>query len=173
LRKADKELKITELKKMAEAAGGLVLIGLSGVGAQQMAGLRGKVRESGCAIKVARNTLLRRALQGTPAQALEDRLVGPLGVVACGEDLIGGAKVALGLEMAAQGLRVRAGFLANKVRSRDEVAAIANLPSKEVILGQLVYLLQSPVSKIIQTLEQPIRNLVNIAQIAAQKKAEA
>lgn len=173
LRRQDKEQKVTELKEMVAAARGLLLLTSSGVGAQQMARLRGKLREIGCPIKVVRNTLLRRVLQGSPAQALERDLVGPLAVLACGEDLVAGAKAALGLESEAPGMRVKVGFLANRIRTREEVAEIANLPAKELLLAQLVFLLQSPIFRVIQALQAPARSLVSTIQAAALKRQEA
>lgn len=172
LRKQEKEQKIAELKQMVASAAGLVLLLPTGVRAQQMASLRGKLRGGGCSMKVVRNTLFRRALRETWAEGIAGEVIGPLAVLACGEDLVAGAKSALGLEAGAPGLRVKAGFLASKVRTRGEVLEIANLPAREVLLGQLLFLLQSPVSRVIETLERPARNLVATLQAAAQRTLE-
>lgn len=138
-----------------------------------MARLRGTLRQGGHSVKVVRNTLFRRALDGSWAQRLTSEVAGPLTVLACGEDLVAGAKTAIGLEASASGMRVKAAFLGDKVRTRGEVVDIANLPAKEALLGQLVYLLGNPVSRLIQTLQQPMRNLVFTLQAASQGRPES
>lgn len=169
MRKAEKEEKIGELKQLVESASGLVLLTCVGVSGQQMAGIRRRLKEAGCPMKVVRNTLFRRALEGTAAEALVGAVQGSTSVVGCGEDLVGGAKAVVGIEAEAQGLRVKAGFLGNRMRSRDELLQIANLPPKDVLLGQLFFVLQSPLWRVIQTLEQPMRNIIAVIGAAAQK----
>lgn len=169
MRKEAKENKVSELKQMSDGAAGLVLLSCSGVGAQQMAKVRSRMRQSGCPIKVVRNTLFRLALQGTSAQPLEREVRGPLAVLACGEDLVAGAKTALSVEAEAPGLRIKAAFLANRIRSREEVVEIGGLPPREALVGQLVFLFRSPVSRVVQALQHPLHNLVAVIQAAARK----
>lgn len=173
LRKSEKERRVSELRQMVVSATGLVLLTSTGVGGQQMASLRGRLREGGHSVKVVRNTLFRRALDGTWAQPLVSEVAGPVTVLACGEDLVAGAKTAIGLEANAPGMRVKAALLGDKVRTRSGVLDIANLPAKEMLLGQLIYLLRDPVSRLIQTLEQPARNLVFTIQAASQRRPES
>ena len=138
-----------------------------------MASLRGRLREGEHSVKVVRNTLFRRALDGTWAEPLASEVAGPMAVLACGEDLVAGVKTAIGLEANTPGMRVKAALLGDKVRTRGEVLDIANLPAREVLLGQLIYLLRNPVSRLVQTLEQPVRNLVFTIQAASQRSPES
>jgi large subunit ribosomal protein L10 len=111
---------------------------------------------------VLKNTLARRAVQGTPFEALADKMVGPL-MYSISADPVSAAKVVYEFSKMNEKLVIKAGLYNGKVMDAAAVNALATVPSKEVLLAQLLGLLQSPVSSLARVL----------SAVAEQKSAPA
>ena len=148
----------------AELAGAqtLVIAEYRGIEVSSMTKLRAQARESGVYLRVLKNTLVRRAVEGTPFAELADQMVGPL-VYAISADPVAAAKVLHQFAKADDKIIVKAGSYEGKVLSAAQVAELASIPSREELLSKLLYVMQAPVAGFARAL----------AALSDKKQAEA
>jgi large subunit ribosomal protein L10 len=113
--------------------------------------LRKQAREKGVYLHVLKNTLARRAVAGTPFEVASESMVGPL-IYGFSEDAVAAAKVLSDFAKGNDKLIVKGGAYAGKALSADGVKSLASIPSKEVLLAQLLGLMQSPISRFARVL---------------------
>ncbi len=130
--------------------------GLS-VGALQ--GLRGDLRPTGAEFHIAKNTLTTIAANQAGIEGLPSLLAGPTALVLAYEDPVQTSKVIVDFVRSSRILSVRGGVMNNQLITEPEITTIATLPSREVLLGRLVGLLASPMTRTVGVLSGPIRSL--------------
>ena len=140
----------------------LVLAEYRGTSVEDMTKLRSNARAKGVYMRVLKNTLARRAVQGTPFEVASEHMVGPL-LYSFSEDAIAAAKVVNDFAKGNDKLVIKAGAYNGKTLDKAAVQALANIPSKEVLLAQLLGLMQSPISGLARV----------IAAVAAKKSEGA
>ena len=113
--------------------------------------LRRTARDRGVYLHVLKNTLARRAVAGTPLEVAAESMAGPL-IYGFSEDAVAAAKVIADFAKTNDKLIVKAGAYAGKALDAEGVKALAAVPSKEVLLSQLLGLMQSPVSRFARVL---------------------
>ena len=96
-------------------------------------------------LRVLKNTLARRAVEGTPFASLASEMTGPL-IYSISTDAVAAAKVINDFAKSNDKLVVKAGNYAGKSLDKAGIAALANIPSREVLLAQLMGIMQAPVS---------------------------
>jgi large subunit ribosomal protein L10 len=133
--------------------------GLSVAKVQQ---LRRAVKQAGGEYKVAKNTFARRALKETAYGQLEALLEGPTGLVFGYADPVAVAKVLVKFAEENEKLSIKAGILGERVLQPAAVTALATLPSREVLLAQLLGLLQAPAAQLLRTIQEPGARLVRL-----------
>ena len=158
----EKQAVVAEVGAQVALAQTIVLAEYRGIKVGDITKLRANARKSGVYFHVLKNTLARRAVQGTQFESLGDMMVGPL-VYSISEDAVAAAKVVYEFAKTNDKLVVKAGSYNGKVLDAAGVNALASVPSKEVLLAQLCGLLQSPVSGLARVL----------GAIAAQKEPAA
>lgn len=137
----------------------------SGLTVAQMTGLRRKAHESGVYLKVVKNSLVRRAVVGSEFACLGEHMYGPL-AFAAGKDPVAVAKVVSEFAKTNDKFIVRAGAMGGKLLTKQQLDALAQLPSREVLLAQLMGTMQAPVQKFVQTLnEVPSRFVRTLAAV--------
>jgi large subunit ribosomal protein L10 len=166
---------VAEVNETAGKALSAVLADYRGMTVSQMTELRAKARESGVYLKVIRNTLARRAVQGTPYECLNDVLVGPTLFAFSKEDHGAAARL---LRDYVRGtdkkLKVKAIAVDGQLLGPDQLERIAKLPTKEEALSMLMSVMQAPIVKLVRTFnEVPARVVRTIAAIKDQKQAAA
>jgi large subunit ribosomal protein L10 len=129
----------------------IVLAEYRGIEVGDITKLRANARNSGVYFRVVKNTLARRAVQGTPFEALAEKMVGPL-VYGISVDPVAAAKVVYDFARTNDKLVITAGAYNGKMLDKAGVSALATVPSKEVLLAQLCGLLQSPMSGLARVL---------------------
>jgi len=140
-----KQAVVEEVSAQVAQAQTVVLAEYRGVTVCEITELRANARKAGVYFRVLKNTLVRRAVQGTPFEALTDSMVGPL-VYSISTDAVAAAKVVYEFAKTNDKLVLKAGSYNGKLLDVAAVSALASVPSKEVLLGQLCGLLNSPVS---------------------------
>jgi large subunit ribosomal protein L10 len=125
-------------------------------------------------LRVLKNTLARRAIAGTPFEGLTDKLVGPL-IYGMSSDPVSCAKVLADFAKSNDKLALKGGAMANSVLDTDAVKVLASMPSRDVLLAQLMGTMQAPVAKFVQTLnEVPARFVRTVAALRDEReKADA
>ena len=151
LNKSEKQTVVTDVAAQAARSQTLALAEYRGLTVAHLDVLRKTAREKGVYLHVLKNTLARRAVAGTPFEVASESMVGPL-IYGFSEDAVAAAKVLSDFAKGNDKLIVKGGAYAGKVLNADGVKSLASIPSKEVLLAQLLGLMQSPVSRIARVL---------------------
>ena len=146
-----KEAVVAEVAKQVSSAQAIVLAENRGMPVADMTRLRAKARASGVYFRVVKNTLVRRAVAGTPFEKLSDRMVGPL-AYGIGRDPVAVAKVLNDFAKGNEKFVITAGAMPGQVMSAKDVAALAALPSREELIAKLMGTMQAPIAKFVRTL---------------------
>jgi large subunit ribosomal protein L10 len=147
LNRNEKQTVVTEVAAQAARAQTLALAEYRGLTVEHLNVLRKQAREKGVYLHVLKNTLARRAVAGTSFEVAAGSMVGPL-IYGFSEDAVAAAKVIADFAKGNDKLVVKAGAYAGKALDAEGVKALAAIPTKEVLLSQLLGLMQSPVSRL-------------------------
>ena len=171
-----KRLVKQELTSWGEDLDGSVLIDFRGLSAMETNELRSKLKEQGIRMNVVPNRLYRMAVEEKSdggvenADALTELLKGPTAVVFGGEGAITAAKILLEWGKTHDKLEIKGGFLNRKVISIAEVEGLSRIPSKEVLLSQVVGGIAGPVRGFVGVLNGLITNLLYVIQAVKEIK---
>ena len=166
-----KKAVVAEVNKQIAGAQAVVLAENRGIGVSEMTALRVQARKSGVYLRVLKNTLVRRAVEGTPFSGLANEMVGPL-VFGISSDPVSAAKVLSDFAKVNDKFIIKAGALPNQVMDVKGVQALASLPSREELLAKLLGTMQAPVAKFVRTLnEVPTKFVRGLAAVRDQKAA--
>lgn len=147
LNRSEKEAVISEVTGLAAKAQTLVIAEYRGITVADMTKLRTTARSNGVSLSVLKNTLARRAVAGSSFEVVSDQMTGPL-IYSFSEDAVAAAKVVADFAKTNAKLVIRGGAFAGKALDVEGVKQLASIPSKEVLLAQLLGLMQSPISRI-------------------------
>ena len=146
LNRSEKEAVITDVTSLAAKAQTLVMAEYRGITVADMTKLRSTARSNGVTLSVLKNTLARRAVAGSAFEVVADQMTGPL-IYGFSEDAVAAAKVVAEFSKTNDKLVIRGGAYGGKVLDVAGVKQLASIPSKEVLLAQLLGLMQSPISR--------------------------
>ena len=158
----DKKAIVADVGAQLAGAQTVVLAEYRGIPVEQLTKLRASARDQGVYLRVLKNTLARRAAQGTQFEPLADSMVGPL-IYGISADPIASAKVLQGFAKTQDLLVIKAGLYNGKLLDVAGVKALATIPSREELLSQLLGVMLAPVSAMARVL----------GAVAAQKAAGA
>ncbi|AJK44786.1 50S ribosomal protein L10 [Burkholderia plantarii] len=162
LNREDKQAVVAEVSAQVAKAQTVVLAEYRGIAVGDLTKLRAQAREKQVYLRVLKNTLARRAVEGTPFASLAEQMTGPL-IYGISEDAIAAAKVVNDFAKSNDKLIIKAGAFDGKVMDKAGVQALATIPSREELLSKLLFVMQSPVSGFARAL----------AALAEKKQAEA
>ena len=140
----------------------MVIAEYRGISVESMTKLRANARKDSVYLHVLKNTLARRAVEGTSFAALADKMVGPL-VYAVSEDPVAAAKVLHQFAKTDDKIVIKAGSYNGDLMDAAQVAELASIPSRDELLAKLLGIMQAPVSGFARCL----------AALAEKKQAEA
>ena len=146
LNRSEKQAVIDQVTGLAAKAQTLVMAEYRGITVADMTKLRIEARSKGVSLSVLKNTLARRAVAGSPFEVVGDQMTGPL-IYGFSEDAVAAAKVVADFAKTNDKLVIRAGAYGGKALDVNGVKQLASIPSKEVLLAQLLGLMQSPISR--------------------------
>jgi large subunit ribosomal protein L10 len=141
----DKKAVVAEVSAQVANAETIAIAEYRGIEVGDLTVLRKKARESGVYLRVLKNTLVRRAVAGTPFAGLADQMVGPL-IYSISADPVAAAKVLNDFAKTNDKLVLKAGSYAGQVLDKAGVQALASVPSREELLSKLLFVMQAPVS---------------------------
>ena len=151
LNKSEKQTVVADVAAQVARSQTLALAEYRGLTVAHLDVLRRQAREKGVYLHVLKNSLARRAVSGTPFEVASESMVGPL-IYGFSEDAVAAAKVLSDFAKGNDKLIVKGGAYAGKALSADGVKSLAAIPSKEVLLAQLLGLMQSPISRFARVL---------------------
>ena len=146
LNKSEKQVVVTDVAAQAARSQTLALAEYRGLTVEHLNVLRRQARDKGVYLHVLKNSLARRAVAGTPFECASESMVGPL-IYGFSTDAVAAAKVISDFAKGNDKLVVKAGAYAGKKLDADGVKALASIPSKEVLLSQLLGLMKSPITR--------------------------
>jgi large subunit ribosomal protein L10 len=171
---AAKKAVVKEVTEVASKAVSAVVADYRGLSVNQMTQLRAKARQSGVYLRVVPNTLTRRAFEKTDFACLSDSLVGPLFVALSMESPGDAARLLKDFSKTFDKLEVKALAVGGKSYGKEQLDAVASLPTRDEALSKLLYVMKAPVEKFVRTLAEPQAKLVRaLAAIKEQKASEA
>jgi large subunit ribosomal protein L10 len=167
-----KKAVVAEVAAVAQTAHSAVAAQYAGLTVAQMTQLRSNARNQGVYLRVVRNTLARRALEGSDFACMRDRLVGPLLLAFSREDPGAAARVVDEFSKANDKLVVQLVSVSGRLLEPAAIKALANLPTRDQALSRLMAVMQAPVARLARTLAEPYARLARVlAAIRDQKKA--
>jgi large subunit ribosomal protein L10 len=169
MRRAEKTQGVEQLREEFSRATVTVLAEYRGLTAGQMNRLRKAVREADGRCRVAKNRLTKRAVAESANEKVVPLLRGPLALLIGFRDPVAMAKVVIKLAGELPKLEIRGALLDGQVLPPDEVKALAALPSREVVLAQLLGVLQAPATQLLRTLNEPAAMLARLADALAKR----
>ena len=164
---------VAEVTAKLANAQAVVIAEYRGLPVEHITVLRSQARASGVYLRVLKNTLARRAVQGTPFEKLADQMVGPL-AYGISEDPVAAAKVLHAYAKGNDKLVIKGGAMPNYLMTAKEVGNLATLPSREQLLASLMGTMNAPITKFVQTLnEVPSKFVRALAAVRDQKEQAA
>lgn len=155
-----KEQIVREIREKFEKAVSVIFVDYRGLNVEEVTQLRKKFREAGAEYKVYKNTLMRRALDSLGIEGLDEYLTGPNAVAIGYEDPVTPAKILSEFAKDHEKLEIKVGMVDGRVIGLDRVKALANLPSREVLIAQVLGGLNAPITGFANVLQGNIRKLV-------------
>ncbi len=146
LNRNEKAAVVTDVSAQAARSQTLALAEYRGLTVEHLNKLRVDARAKGVYLHVLKNTLARRAVAGTPFEAAQGAMVGPL-IYGFSEDAVAAAKVIADFAKGNDKLVIKGGAYAGKALNADGVKALAAIPSREVLISQVAGLLKSPIQR--------------------------
>jgi large subunit ribosomal protein L10 len=163
---------VEELTADLKGAGSVFIAEYTGLKVQDMTELRKQLREAGVRFRVAKNTLIRRAATEAGMPDLIPFLNGPTAIAFGEDDPIPAAKVLQDFATRLEIPKVRTFFVANKGYDAGDLKALASLPSRDVLLSQLIAAVEGPISGFVGTLDAIIREFVGTVDAIAEQKGK-
>lgn len=141
----EKKAVVAEVSAQVAAAQTIVVAEYNGIEVAQLTKLRAQARKSGVYLRVLKNTLVRRAVAGSPFEGLAAQMSGPL-IYGISQDPVAAAKVLSDFAKTNDKMVLKAGSYAGKVLDKAGVQALAAIPSREELLAKLLGVMKAPVS---------------------------
>ena len=145
---------VDEIKAMLDGAVGAVVVDYRGLTVEQDTKLRKQLREAGVVYKVCKNTMMKRAFEGTDFAALDEHLEGPSAIAISKDDATAPARIIAKFAKTAPKLEMVSGVVEGNYYDAKGMTAIANVPSREVLLGKLLGSIQSPIANFARVINQ-------------------
>jgi len=167
----EKKAVVAEVSNVAASAHSAIAAEYAGLDVEAMTQLRAKAREASVYMRVVKNTLARRALQGTDFECMNEALTGPLILAFSQDDPGAAARVISDFSKDNNKLVVKLVSIGGKLLQAGEIKRLANMPTKEQAISMLMSVMKAPVTKLARTLNEVPGKLVRtVAAIRDQKQ---
>ncbi|MDQ6976139.1 MAG: 50S ribosomal protein L10 [Mariprofundaceae bacterium] len=171
MKREDKHQIVDDLHvAMTDSSAGVVTH-YRGLSVSDMGDLRRQLKQVDVSLQVVKNTLARRAAEGTGFEAAEALFTGPI-AIAYGSDPVGMAKAIADFAKVHENFEIKGGVLDGKAINVDQIKALASLPTREVLLAKMLGSMQSPITGFVRTLSEVPASFVRVlAAVRDQKEA--
>ena len=142
---AKKAQLVTEVAEQFKNASSVVVVDYLGITVEEATNLRAELRKAGVQFAVVKNSILTRAAKEAGLEGMDDIFKGPSAVAFSNDDVVAPAKILADFAKKVEALEIKAGVIEGKVSSKEEIEALAKLPSREGLLSMLLSVLQAPV----------------------------
>ena len=145
---------VKEIAELLDGAQSAVVVDYRGLTVEQDTQLRKSLREAGVTYKVYKNTMIRLATKGTEFEALDNVLEGPTAIAVSKEDATAPARILFNFSKTAPQLELKAGIVEGTTYDAQGIKVIAEIPSRDELLGRLFGSMKSPISNLARVLNQ-------------------
>jgi len=168
----NKQAIVSEVSKVASDAISLVAVDYRGLSVEKMTELRMQARKQNIYLRVVRNTLARRAVEGTSFACVQQQLVGPLLLAFSMSEPSAAARMLQAFIKENDILEVKFLSLAGQLLGANDLGKVAKLPTKDEAISMLMSVMQAPISKFVRTLNEPHSKFVRTV-LAVKNSKEA
>jgi len=170
----DKKSIVAEVSTIAASAHSAVAAEYRGLSVDEMTELRAKARNEGVYLRVVKNSLVKRAVDGTDFECMTDSLVGPLIMAFSQEDPGAAARLVKDFSKEHDKLIAKIIAIGGEVLPAEQIDRLAKLPNREQALSLLMAVMKAPIEKFVRTMNEPHAKLVRtVAAVRDQKQASA
>src|SRR5450755_1521018 len=170
MNREQKAVAIAEIASQLNESQAIFAVDYRGISVAQAAELRSKLRDADATFKVVKNSLTERAADAVGADTLKEHLTGPTALTFVRGDVATAAKAIADYARATQLLPFKGGLMEGSPLDVDQIRSLSRLPSREVLYGQLVGVVASPVSGLVRTLSALVGGLVSALGQVREKK---
>ena len=167
-----KKAAVEDLKVLLNSSQAMFLLAQNGLSVSTMTQIRAALRKEGAGFRIVKNTMLARAIDGSPWEFVGEWLKGPLALAYTPEDPVGLAKAISAFLKTTTGMSVVGGALGTKPASTQELTALAALPSPEVVKGMLLGAFTATPKKLLGIFQAPARDFVGVLAARERQLAE-
>ena len=171
--KIEKEKTVDELREKLSLTKSLFLTDFRGLNVDQMTDLRRDLKEKKAEYRITKNSLIRLAAKESRFEGVLDYLKGPTGLVFSFEDPVSPAKVLYEIHKKVEKPKIKIIWMEGKLLDENHLKSLAALPSKDVILTQIVFGLNSPLANLVGTLQGVMRNFVGVLDAVREARSKA
>lgn len=172
MKKSDKEAFVNTMKKRLEKARATFLVDYQGLNVEAMNNLRGELRKVDAEFQVVKNRLLKLASQDTETGSMKDHFIGPCALAISYDDMVAPAKVLVNQSKDHDKLEIKVGQIAGKIIDFEGIKRLAELPSRDVLLSQVLSAMQGVPTALVRVLNGTAVNLVNVLKAIEDQKGE-
>lgn len=169
----EKQRIVQDLKDKFAKAKVVIATDCKGLNVEAMNMLRRKLREAGCEFQVAKNTLLIRASKETDSVLIQDSFKGPSAVAINYDDPVAPAKVLMEFAKNNEKLGIKKGVMGSQVLDLEDIKTLSALPSREVLLAQVLSAMNAVPASFVRVLGGVISNFMNVLQAIKEQKEAA
>lgn len=170
MERAEKVQEVEALKKNFSSASLTLLAEYQGLTVANLTQLRVDLRKNNAHVKIAKNTLSKRAIAGTALDVLKPYLEGPVMMVFAQKDPVLSAKTVVKFSEEFEKFKIKAGVLEDKLLGPQDIEGLSKLPSREELLAKMLGSLQSPAQKLVNVLSALPRQWVTVLAAIRDKK---
>jgi large subunit ribosomal protein L10 len=164
---------LEDTSKRIQGVRGLYLADLSGMTVEKVSLLRKQCRAQKVQVRVVKNTLLKRAFNSQGITALDEFLVGPTGLIFSAVNEMAPAKILTDFAKEHEKPRIKAAVLDGRLFDDKAIAVLAKLPSREVLLSQLLSTFIAPMTQFLAVIDTTLRLPAVMAQVLEQEKSKS
>ena len=168
-----KMVTVEELKEMIKDSKSVILNDFTGLNVADISELRRHCRENGIQFRVIKNTLAKRSFDELGIEGMDALLEGPTAFAVSAVDEVSAAQVLKKFADEYELPRFKGGYVAGRILDEKETVRLASLPSREVILAQVVGTFQAPLQGLVGVLNASLRDLVGVLDAIREKKGAA
>jgi large subunit ribosomal protein L10 len=173
LNRKEKEQTISELQKQIERYKGAVLANFRGLRVDQMNQIRQRLREEKISFHVVKNTLMKRASKGTDLEKINPYFEGPTAMAISNGNPVSLIKIFLDFIKTQPSLEIKVGLIEGQVVAPGEMKTLASMPSREVLMAQILGGIQMPASQIGGTIHSLFQHVLGVLQARVDQMASS